>query len=73
MLSRKPRDVIMWRGKGNPTKNVYPLRAGKIILEIKGVSDNIVLRALKSSALRLPVPTLVVKKYDKRTDSIKSC
>jgi large subunit ribosomal protein L16 len=73
MLSRKPRDVRMGRGKGNPTLKVYPLRAGKIILEIKGVSDNIVLRALKSSALRLPVPTLVVKKYDKRTDSIKSC
>lgn len=73
MLSRKPRDVRMGRGKGNPTLKVYPLRAGKIILEIKGVSDNTVLRALKSSALRLPIPTIVVKKYDKRTDSIKSC
>lgn len=70
-LTRKPRDVRMGRGKGNPTLKVFPLRAGKIIFEFKAVNEELVLRALKTSSLRLPVKTIVVKRYDKRTDCIK--
>jgi len=72
MLTRKPRDVRMGRGKGSQAVKVYPLKAGKIIFEFKNVNETLLLRALKSSSLRLPVPTKVVKKYDKRTDCIKS-
>ena len=72
MLTRKPRDVRMGRGKGSPSLKIYPLRAGKIIFEIKGFSKGPVIRALRSSALRLPVSTIIVKKHDQRTDSIKS-
>jgi large subunit ribosomal protein L16 len=72
MLTRKPRDVRMGRGKGSPSLKVYPLKAGKIIFEIKGISKGPVIRALQSSALRLPVSTTIVKKYDQRTDNIKS-
>jgi large subunit ribosomal protein L16 len=71
-LTRKPRDVRMGRGKGSPTLKVFPLRAGKIIFEFKGVDENLVLRALRTSSLRLPVQTIIVKKYDKRTDCLKS-
>jgi large subunit ribosomal protein L16 len=71
MLTRKPRDVRMGRGKGNPSLKIYPLRAGKIIFEIKGISKGPVIRALHSSSLRLPVLTTIVKKYDQRTDNIK--
>ena len=72
MLTRKPRDVRMGRGKGNPTLKVYPLKAGKIIFEFKGVSEKLVLRSTKPSSLRLPVKSIIVKKYDKRTDCVKS-
>jgi large subunit ribosomal protein L16 len=61
----------MGRGKGSPSLKVFPLRAGKIIFEFKGVEESLVLRALKTSSLRLPVETIVVKKYDKRTDCLK--
>lgn len=61
----------MGRGKGSPALKVFPLKAGRIIFEIKNVSDNIVTKALSSSALRLPIPTIIVKKNDKRTNSIK--
>ena len=71
MLTRKPRDVRMGRGKGGPAIKVYPLKAGKIIFEFKNVTETLVLRALKSSSLRLPVPTKIVRRYDKRTDCIK--
>jgi large subunit ribosomal protein L16 len=62
----------MGRGKGSPTLKVYPLRAGKLIFEFKNVKEELVIKALKSSSIRLPIPTKIVKKYDKRTDCIKS-
>jgi ribosomal protein L16/L10AE len=61
----------MGRGKGSPSLKIYPLKAGKIIFEIKSVLKGPVIRALRSSALRLPVSTTIVKKYDQRTDNIK--
>lgn len=61
----------MGRGKGSPALKVYPLKAGKIIFEFKNVNQRIAERAFKYSSLRLPVSTIIVKKYDKRTDSIK--
>ncbi len=62
----------MGRGKGNPALKVFPVKAGKIVFEVRGVEENLAERAFKSSSLRLPFPTKIVKKYDKRTDSIKS-
>lgn len=72
-LTQKPKDVRMGRGKGNPAFKVYPLRAGKILFEIKNVSKSLCLRALRYSAFRLPINTKIVKKYDKCTNNIKSC
>jgi large subunit ribosomal protein L16 len=70
-LTRKPRDVRMGRGKGNPTLKVFPLKAGKILFEVKGVDDDIAIKAFKYSSIRLPVLTKIIKKYDKRTDNIE--
>lgn len=61
----------MGRGKGNPSLKVYPLKAGKIIFEIKNVSESITIKALHSSSLRLPILTKIIKKNDKCTNSIK--
>lgn len=69
----KPKDVRMGRGKGNPSHKIYPLYAGKVIVELKNVPENICRLAFNSCAIRLPINTIVLKKYDKRTDSIKSC
>lgn len=71
-LTRKPRDVRMGRGKGNPSINVFPLKAGKIIFEVKNVNENLAYKAFYACSLRLPVLTKIVKKYDKCTNSIKS-
>jgi ribosomal protein L16/L10AE len=61
----------MGRGKGSPSLKVFPLKAGKVIFELKNVEENVTLKALKASSLRLPVPTIIIKKDDKRTNSIK--
>lgn len=70
-LTRKPRDVRMGRGKGNPSVNVFPLKAGKIIFEVKNVNENLAYKAFNSCSLRLPILTKIVKKNDKCTNSIK--
>jgi len=72
-ITRKPRDIRMGRGKGSLAIKVFPVKPGKIILEAKigQVGVRPILRAFKYCALRLPAKTMIVKKYDKRTDSIK--
>lgn len=72
-LTRKPKDVRMGRGKGNPAFKIYPLKAGKILFELKNVPEHICLRALKYCSFRLPINTIIVKKYDKCTNNFKSC
>jgi len=61
----------MGRGKGTPSLKVFPLKAGKILFELKNVEENLVIKALHSSSLRLPISTIIVKKNDKCTNSIK--
>lgn len=70
-ITRKPRDVRMGRGKGSPALKVFPMKAGKILFEFKNVEESLLVKALKSSAIRLPIKTVIIKKYDKRSDSIK--
>jgi large subunit ribosomal protein L16 len=61
----------MGRGKGSPALKVFPMKAGKILFEFKNVEESLLVKALKSSAIRLPIKTVIIKKYDKRSDSIK--
>jgi large subunit ribosomal protein L16 len=72
-LTRKPRDVRMGRGKGTPAVKVFPLKAGKVIFEVKSVEEAIAKRAFKAAARRLPFKVKIIKKYDKRTDCFKGC
>ena len=71
-LTRKPRDVRMGRGKGAPTTKIYPLRAGKVILELKNVNRDLAKRALKIASIKLSKCSKIVVLNDKRTDNIES-
>jgi large subunit ribosomal protein L16 len=71
-VTRKPRDIRMGRGKGNFAFNIFHLKAGKILFELKGVSEKLSLRAFKLCANRLPIKTIIVKKNDQYTNNIKS-
>lgn len=71
-LTNKPQDVRMGRGKGTPALTVFPLKAGKIIYEIRDTEANLAIQALKSSAIRLPIKTKIIKKHDTGTNNVKS-
>ena len=66
-ITKKPADVRMGKGKGDPYKYVFPAKPGRILFEIEGVSYEIAKEALRLGAQKLPTTTkfIVRRDYDK--------
>ena len=60
-VTAKPVEVRMGKGKGSVDHWVCPVKAGKILYEIGGVSKVIAYNALKSGSNKLPLNTKIVK------------
>jgi len=56
-VSRKPQDVKMGSGKGNPEFFVAKVRPGTILFEMQGVSEETAREAMRLAAHKLPVKT----------------
>ncbi|HPD65687.1 MAG TPA: 50S ribosomal protein L16 [Bacteroidia bacterium] len=63
-ITKKPAEVRMGKGKGNPEYWVAVCKPGKIIFEIEGVSYQLAKRALELGAQKLPLATKVVVRKD---------
>jgi len=63
-ITKKPLDVRMGKGKGNPEGFVVPLAPGRIIFEIDGVSYDVAKEALRLAAQKLPITTKFVVRRD---------
>ena len=63
-ITRKPADVRMGKGKGNPEGFVAPVTPGRIIIEAEGVSYEIAKEALRLAAQKLPITTKFVVRRD---------
>ncbi len=59
-VTRKPQDVKMGSGKGNPEFFVAKVRPGTILFELGGVSEEIAREAMRLAAHKLPVKTKFV-------------
>ena len=55
--TRKPQDVKMGGGKGNPEFFVARVKAGTILFEMKGVEEEVAREAMRLAAHKLPVKT----------------
>ena len=66
-ITRKPADVRMGKGKGDPAGWVAPVTPGRIIIEAEGVPFEVAKEALRLGAQKLPVKTkfVVRRDYDK--------
>ena len=66
-ITRKPADVRMGKGKGDPAGWVAPVTPGRILFEVEGVPFDIAKEALRLGAQKLPVKTkfVVRRDYDK--------
>ncbi len=56
--------VRMGKGKGDGEGWVAVVKAGKVLFEIAGVSDDLAKEALKYAASKLPVKTKIVARYN---------
>ncbi len=59
-VSRKPAEVRMGNGKGNPEYFVCEIQPGKIIYEMDGVGESLAREAFALAAAKLPFKTAVV-------------
>ena len=72
-ITRKPADVRMGKGKGDPAGWVAPVTPGRILFEVEGVSFDIAKEALRLAAQKLPVKTkfIVRRDFDKNAKTMK--
>jgi len=61
-VTRKPQDVKMGSGKGNPEFFVAKVRPGTILFEMQGVSEEVAREAMRLAAHKLPVRTKFLTK-----------
>src|SRR3990167_4157613 len=63
-VTRKPQDVKMGSGKGNPEFFVAKVRPGTILFEMQGVSEDVAREAMRLAGHKLPVKTKFLVKED---------
>lgn len=63
-VTRKPQDVKMGSGKGNPEFFVAKVRPGTILFEMQGVSEEVAREAMRLAAHKLPIKTKFLVKED---------
>ena len=63
-VTKKPAEVRMGKGKGNPEGWAAVVKPGRILFELDGVSEEVAKGALDLAAGKLPIKTKFVKRRD---------
>ncbi|MGE5312856.1 MAG: 50S ribosomal protein L16 [Acidobacteriota bacterium] len=63
-VTRKPQDVKMGSGKGNPEFFVAKVKTGTVMFEMKGVDEATAREAMRLAGNKLPVKTRFVVKEE---------
>lgn len=61
-ITQKPAETRMGKGKGNPEAWVAPVKPGRMMFELEGVSEELAQRAMQLAAAKLPVKTRFVSR-----------
>ena len=61
-ISKKPLEVRMGKGKGNPEYWVAQVKPGHVLYEIEGVSEELAREAFRLAGAKLSVATTFVKR-----------
>ena len=61
-VTLRPPETTMGGGKGNVDHYVFPVRAGRVLFEIDGVSGEIAKEALRLASFKLPVKSRIIMK-----------
>lgn len=60
--TRKPQDVKMGSGKGNPEFFVARVKPGTVLFEMKGVEESVAREAMRLASHKLPVKTKFISR-----------
>lgn len=63
-VTRKPQDVKMGGGKGNPEFFVAKVKVGTVMFEMKGITEEVAREAMRLAAHKLPVKTKFIKREE---------
>ena len=63
-VTKKPAEVRMGAGKGNPEFWVAVVRPGRILFELSGVAPDVAKEALRLAASKLPINTKIVNREE---------
>jgi large subunit ribosomal protein L16 len=61
-VTKKPTEVRMGKGKGDPEFWVDVVRPGRIIFELEGIPDDIAKEAMRLAAHKLPIRTRFISR-----------
>ena len=61
-VTRKPLDVKMGSGKGNPEFFVAKVKSGTVLFEMKGVEESVAREAMRLASHKLPIKTKFIVK-----------
>jgi len=61
-VTKKPTEVRMGKGKGDPEFWVDVIRPGKVLFEMEGVTEDIAREAMRLAAHKLPVKTRFISR-----------
>jgi large subunit ribosomal protein L16 len=62
--TKKPAEVRMGAGKGNPEFWVAVVRPGRVLFELSGVAPEVAREALRRAAAKLPIGTKIVSREE---------
>ncbi len=61
-VTKKPAEVTMGSGKGAVDHYVFPVRPGRVLFELDGVSETLARSAFRLAGHKLPVKTKIIFK-----------
>ena len=67
-VTMRPAETRMGSGKGSPEYWVAVVKPGKILYELKGVSENVARSAMRIAAHKMPISTQFILKNSKKPD-----
>ena len=63
-VTRKPLETRMGSGKGSPDHWIAPVKPGRVMFEISGVSEELAREAMRRASHKLPVKTKFVTREE---------
>jgi large subunit ribosomal protein L16 len=65
-VTKKPAEVSMGKGKGDPDHFVFEVHPGRILFEVEGVSEDVAREAFRKATAKLPLQGKLVRREETR-------